>query len=58
MDALIGLKWGEGCFSNAVHGKCEKWRGSQREEIMRFEVVVIQAPEAVRLSQAQYPWDI
>lgn len=58
MDALIGLKWGKGCFSNAVHGKCTESLTERGNYDLRFQMVVIQTPEAVRLSQAQYPWDI
>lgn len=34
-------------------------RLTERENYdFRFQIVVIQAPEAVRLSQSQDPWDI
>lgn len=48
----------ESLFSNAVHEECME-RLTERENYdLRFQIVVIQAPEAVRLSQSQDPWDI
>lgn len=48
----------ESLFSNAVHEECME-RLTERENYdLRFQILVIQAPEAVRLSQSQDPWDI
>lgn len=44
-------------YLNAVYGKCKGRLTERGNYVSRFQTVVIQAPEAVRLSGARDPWD-